>query len=161
MKKTLLSAAFLLAAFSANAEIFFGGTVNISASSCSFSSSQYGEDQKAASFSVAPQVGYIINEKHSVGIELNYIQEWTKTNDDDKDKGAIVIAGPFYRLRFAQIKDFSFIAEAKLGLGVTGLDLPQSTIFTASIRSQTHSVNTRSFCTFANFLFFLSQSTVT
>ena len=133
MKKLILFTALLFTVFSAKGEIFIGGTINIAAASKSFTSSLYGDDQKAGSFSVAPQIGFIINEKNSVGIELNYINEWSKTNDDDKESGTMFIAGPLYRLRFAQIKNFSFIAEAKLGIGVTGQDLPKSTICTLAI----------------------------
>lgn len=116
MKKVLISVVAMLAfALTSNAQLWFGGSLGLGTDS-----NVTGND-KQFNASIYPKVGFNINDKFAVGAYLG-VGFYKVTNDDDNDtymKDFSWQVAPFARYAFAEIGDFSVMAEGVFGLGNT------------------------------------------
>ena len=98
MKKILMTIAAAFAAVIMNAQIYAGGGIG-------FKSVSYDGESKSE-FSIAPEVGYTLDENSAIGITLGY----TSYQNDDK---ALSVA-PYYRYNFAKFGNVSLFADGTL-----------------------------------------------
>lgn len=111
MKKILLMAAFAVASLSANAQAWIGGSLG-------FDYEKYKDVDAKTSFSIAPTVGYNLDEKLALGLELSlafgnegvsYLYANNKTQD--------IKVAPFVRYTFAKAGMASFFVDGGVGIG--------------------------------------------
>lgn len=123
MKKILLMAAFAVATLTANAQVWVGGGLGFDY--------QKPKDVDASTvLNIAPQVGYVLDEKLSLGLELQF----QLANKQAGDYTNIQVA-PFVRYTFAKSGIASFFVDGGFGLGsrkVAGSDA--STIWHVGVR---------------------------
>ena len=127
MKKIFLSVLAIAAmAATANAQLWFGGSVSFSHSG----GEQKKDDNKfqtpkSSAFSFAPVVGFDLSEQLSVGGKLNFRTSTNKsyvyygtdtqvTENVSEGKSNSVDAIPFARYKFAEFNKFGLVAEAGL-----------------------------------------------
>lgn len=118
MKKVLLAVAMVAFALTSNAQLWFGGALGFEAGS-NLNSVALATETSTISTQFAPKVGFGINDKFSVGAIVSLGFEKTKDKDDKDnfDKMFNWSVAPFARYAFAEIGDFSVLAEGTLGLG--------------------------------------------
>ena len=118
MKKVLISVVAMLAfALTSNAQLWFGGALGLGFDS---NMTPMGAAETSTfSTQIAPKVGFGINDKFSVGANLYLGFDKTKDKDDKDnfDKTLSWSVAPFARYAFAEIGDFSVMAEGTVGLG--------------------------------------------
>ncbi len=127
MKKIFPSVLAIAAmAATANAQLWFGGSVGFSHSGGAVKTADTNHKNSGTStFSFAPMVGFDLNEQLSVGGKLNLRTQTNKNytydvNDKEtvsKNTGNIVGVTPFARYKFAEFNKFGLVAEA--GLPIT------------------------------------------
>lgn len=117
MKKVLLAVAMVAFALTSNAQLWFGGALGAQTES---NVTPYPETKSFYTY-FSPKVGFGINDKFSVGVSLSYAYDQTKDKDekDNFDKTSTWSVAPFARYAFAEIGDFSVLAEGILGFGQT------------------------------------------
>lgn len=101
MKKIILSMLFVFAAVAASAQVYVGGALSWT----------HDDSKDFNSFLLAPEVGYNINDKWTVGVELAYIH--TKSAHDIKGNGFAI--APYGRFNFFQKKIVRLFVEGGLG----------------------------------------------
>lgn len=135
MKKVFLTLALVAFAFAANAQFVIGGQLGFNTNG-----SKYTQESanpvwdspvaKAMNLTIAPSVGYMLNDNMQVGLSLEYTltnttnynravyalgqEEWAKTSN------SVFTIAPYFRYYFAQAGDFNFFCEATLGYGIMG-----------------------------------------
>ena len=113
MKKILLMAAFAVASLTANAQVWVGGGLGFN--------TQKAKDADAQTvFNIAPQVGYNLDEKLSLGLELGL----KVANEAAGDYTDVTVA-PFVRYTYAKMGIASLFVDGGFGLGsrkVSGQD---------------------------------------
>ena len=128
MKKILLSVLAIAAmATTANAQLWFGGSVSFSHSDSKLErDNTKTKNPSRNSFSFAPMVGFELNEQLSVGGKLNLATSTTKnytyigsTETEDKDVSSTMGVTPFARYKFAEFNKFGIVAEAGLPVYLT------------------------------------------
>ena len=100
MKKLILIAVLALAAFSANAQFYAGGQVGFSVA------------KNNTNVNVYPEVGYVLNEKMSVGAVVGFglasvKDTYTNTN---------IEVSPYFRYNILEIGPVTLFADAQLEL---------------------------------------------
>lgn len=100
MKKIFLSLVALLATVAASAQVYVGGEVGLWRNT----------DDNHTSFTIAPQVGYNINDKWALGLEFLYNHEY---KDGLKGDGAGV--APYARYTVAKAGPVSFLLDGGVG----------------------------------------------
>ena len=123
MKKLLSVLAIAAMASTAHAQLWFGGSISISNNGGINKTSEY-EHKTAAnsSFSLAPMVGFGLNEKLSIGGMLNIETSTSKSfryDADDKETTNKFVTNsvgvtPFVRYTFVEFNKFGLMAEAGL-----------------------------------------------
>ncbi len=136
MKKVILAALVAVASLSANAQVYLGGQIG-------FQTSKKAEGADNISrFTIAPEVGYMFNEKWGVGLgigftttnstdgfdELNYAASRTK---DPKSSSAFILA-PYARFVFAKTGIASFFLDG--GFGTAFLNNSRGNIWQIGIK---------------------------
>lgn len=125
MKKVLVSVVAMVAfAMTSNAQLWVGGNVS--------ASHRGGVEKKAVDpndptqttdldnpktndFSIAPKIGFGLNEKLSVGAELNFATSTTgKVDKDNLSKDNTFGVTPFVRYTFVEFGKFGVLAEASV-----------------------------------------------
>lgn len=101
MKKVFLTFALMLTAMAASAQFYVGGGVG-------YSKTESGNNE-ATVFSIAPEVGYVINEDWSVGATLGF------ENEEDVSKTFTV--EPYVRYTFLKAGNLSLFADGAVGFG--------------------------------------------
>lgn len=123
MKKVLLAVAMVAFALTSNAQLWFGGSLGLGTSSnVTYTTTTVAApyaDCKLLSTEFAPKVGFGINDKFSVGatLALGFEKAKDKDDKDNFDKYFRWSVAPFARYAFAEIGDFSVLAEGTLALG--------------------------------------------
>ena len=131
MKKLMLTAAVLFAASTiANAQLFVGGNLGLGV----YSNNKYEvtggpttitqNPIKTLDFTIAPRIGFGLNEKMAIGVDLfyemknyNYPNDYEGMNETEHKKSKTNFgAGLFFRYYALQIGQFSLFAEASAGL---------------------------------------------
>lgn len=98
MKKFFVAFAVAIAfSFSANAQLYVGGSAGLSVVS--------GEGASSVSFAVAPEVGYSFNNSIAVGVALQFASP------------SSFYASPYFRYFFTKAGNFRFFADATANLG--------------------------------------------
>lgn len=100
MKKLLLSIVALLATVAASAQVYVGGEVGL----------WRNFEDNHTSFTIAPQIGYNINEKWAVGLDFAYAHEYY---DGIKVDAAGV--APYARYTVAKAGPVSFLLDGGVG----------------------------------------------
>ncbi len=130
MKKVLLSAVALLAFGFANAQEeekgfgFAKGDVIVEGNLSFNSTNDKNTEVKTNSFQFNPKVGYFLNDKFAIGVELGLGSDKEETAGTETDKNSNFNAGVFGRYYFLDLgKRFKTYAEAGLGMesGKAGL----------------------------------------
>ncbi|MDR0863457.1 MAG: hypothetical protein LBO74_00815 [Candidatus Symbiothrix sp.] len=107
MKKTVLImfVAFLGLAY-ANAQTYVGGSLGIGSTT---NKPKSGEKTTTSSFSFNPEVGYSLDEKSDIGIELLF-----GTKKEGKAKTSAYGASPYFRYSIAEFGQFAILGKASL-----------------------------------------------
>ena len=113
MKKILLMAAFAVATLSANAQVWVGGALG-------FNYEKIKDTDAKTTFTIAPTVGYNLDEKWAIGLELGL----GFSNDGyglilpeyNGVKTTAVNVAPFARYTFAKAGMVSFFVDGGFGL---------------------------------------------
>lgn len=130
MKKVLLSAVALLAFGFANAQEeekgfgFAQGDVIVEGNLSFNSTNDKNTEVKTNGFQFNPKVGYFLNDKFAIGVELGVGSDKEETAGTETDKNSNFNAGVFGRYYFLDLgKRFKTYAEAGLGMesGKAGL----------------------------------------
>ncbi|MBQ9363034.1 MAG: outer membrane beta-barrel protein [Bacteroidaceae bacterium] len=134
MKKIILSAIVAVASLSASAQVYLGGTVG-------FNSSKIADGaDNVTSFTIAPEIGYMFNEKWGVGLAIGYqtsngsfdANGWSaQAKKSEKSNGAFAIA-PYARFVFAKTGIASFFLDG--GIGMQFMNNSRGNIFQVGIR---------------------------
>ena len=98
MKKLLLVAILALSAFSAKAQFYAGGQFGLSAGN------------NRTTFDVYPEVGYVLNEKMSVGAVVGF--GYNALKDSYKDSNFLI--APYFRYNLLEIGPVTVFADAQL-----------------------------------------------
>lgn len=109
MKKIIMMAVMAVAAVSANAQVYVGG---------SFGFSQEHESNSGVSdnnFTIVPEVGYNLNEKFAVGATLGYTYTGI-TNGTHKNKWEIA---PYLRYTYVKAGNFSAFVDGGINYATT------------------------------------------
>ena len=135
MKKVLFTLALAAITFAANAQFVVrrqfginttGGTYTRESANPTWDS----PNTKTFDFTLAPSVGYMLNDKMQVGLSLGYTyttntnyniavyalgqEEWAKISN------SIFSVSPYFRYYFAEAGNFHFFCEAALGFSLSG-----------------------------------------
>ena len=138
MKKFYVTAFFVLVSVGVcNAQFFLGGEFGIGTSGSKTKTTTAIPDttftvQNPSSFNfiLAPKLGYFINDKLSAGIILSYGFDQTKDHDPTvKTITHSMGSSPFVRYAFAQVGDFSFVAEGRIDIASSSTKREPSTVF--------------------------------
>jgi hypothetical protein len=100
MKKIMMIAAMMVAAVSANAQWYVGGTLGYSYQK------NKNTDVKTNTFTILPEVGYNLNENWAVGGKIGYGYE--KTGDI---KTNTFIVNPYVRYTFVKLEKVNFFCD--------------------------------------------------
>lgn len=103
MKKLFLAAAMMVASLAASAQVYVGGSLGFK------SEKPYDGAETSTAFSIKPEVGYNLDEKWAVGIQLGY----SSMDDGDNTLGQIDLA-PYARYTFAKTGIASFFVDGGL-----------------------------------------------
>lgn len=135
MKKALFTLALAGFAFAANAQFVVGGQLGFNTTGGTNSYEQNGAaaaydvpNTKTTGLTIAPSVGYVLNEKMQAGLSINYTFGTTTTytalayaNDKETyskiNRNTFEIA-PYFRYYFATVGKFNFFCQAELGLAL-------------------------------------------
>ncbi len=115
MKKIILSAAVALMSFAASAQVWVGGQVGLGIHD------PEGEAKSTTTFTIAPEIGYTLNEKWDVAVALT--GEFESYDGESTNSFAIE---PYARYTFAKMDKISFFVEGGLGFGST--DVGEKTV---------------------------------
>lgn len=126
MKKILLSMAMLAFIGSANAQLWFGGSVGFNSNSDKDVIKAGGQEIKsksvANSFSLSPKVGFQISDDLAVGARLTFTSAKTFPDKEDNannwTKSSTVSFAPFARYTFASFGKFALKGVAEMSFGV-------------------------------------------
>lgn len=110
MKKILALSVLAVAALSANAGVYVGGSLGVG----------YEDNEKKTTFTLAPEVGGNVSENWAVGGVLNY----TLTNwDGDTNMNEFTLQ-PYVRWTFARVANdkLGFFVDGAIGIGINRYD---------------------------------------
>lgn len=109
MKKIILAALVAIVSVSANAQFWAGGSVGFNTSKTTIDGNEL---DKTNSFTLAPEVGYKLNDKWDIAMALEYSH---KSGNTPSINGFAI--NPYVRYTFAQSGDFSFFADGGFSYG--------------------------------------------
>ncbi len=131
MKKLVLTFAVVFATITAaNAQLFVGGSLGLGINSIGKTENTGGgttvtvDPVKTLSFNINPRIGYNLNDKMAVGLDLGfgmtnnkYPDGWNGLNTTENKKSTTTIgAGVFFRYYLMEVGQWSVFAEATAGL---------------------------------------------
>ena len=122
MKKSLLAVAFAMVAMASSAQIYVGGSLGINSTTQKFSYDDTSNKSSVSSFSLSPEVGWIMDETLSFGAALNFT-----TSDGDSQWDI----KPYARYTFQKIGNVSCFVDGVLGFGSPEKEW---TTFSAAVR---------------------------
>ena len=124
MKKLFITIAFVAAGFLASAQgLFVGGSLGMDfQKSKTKTGSVTVDNPKTFAWDITPSVGYMFAENMGAGIDFGFGMTTVTTPKTDvtpeiKDKTTTWAVAPYFRYVFAEVDNFKFYADAKLGLG--------------------------------------------
>lgn len=113
MKKVLLIAALVVAAFSANAQVWIGGAAGFNSGSSK--DADGGNLISASEFSFGPEIGYSVNDKIGVGLALHFGTESFKNGTEDKVSASSFSITPFVQYTALELGKFQLIGRVSFG----------------------------------------------
>ncbi|MCH5176708.1 MAG: outer membrane beta-barrel protein [Prevotellaceae bacterium] len=113
MKKIILTAIVAVASLGANAQIWVGGQLGFNISD----REDLGEG-KTTTFSIAPEVGYTLNDKFDLAIALRE----SNTSVKDGDSSNTFTVNPYARYTFFQTGKVGFFVDGGFSVGVQSFD---------------------------------------
>lgn len=114
MKKILMIAVMAVAAVSANAQWYIGGSFGLN-----FTKATKDADSQTT-LNIAPEVGYNINDKWAVGAQVGFGMANNLTNGLEGNlTGTSFTIAPYVRYTFAQTGIASFFADGYVGFSST------------------------------------------
>lgn len=123
MKKLFITIAFVAASMLASAQLYVGGSLGMdfSKSKDKFGSTTV-EGDKVVAFDITPSVGFMFADNMGAGIDFGFgiTNTTTPANDPQpeiKTKESAWAIAPYFRYVFAEVDNFKFYCDAKLGLG--------------------------------------------
>lgn len=102
MKKIFVSMIFAFCAIAANAQFYVGGTVG-------FSSIEE-NNVTISNFTLAPEVGYKIDENWDLGLELGF----STAKETGEDSNNMFTLAPYARYTFAKLSNVDFFVQGQL-----------------------------------------------
>lgn len=132
MKKLFITLALVAFAMTANAQWILGGQLGFNTTSGTYTQEAAPTwntpNTKTTSFTIAPTISYVLNEKMQIGLSLGYDmltntnytaaayalnqEAWAKTT------ASMFSIAPYFRYYFAQAGKFNFFCEAALEFGI-------------------------------------------
>ena len=112
MKKLLLFAIVTMTAMAANAQFWMGGSVGLN-----FIKPDYSHSDVITTLTIAPEVGYKINDKWDVAVALN--ESFIATDGEFYNSFSFE---PYARYTFAKTGIASFFVDGGFGVGATGFE---------------------------------------
>lgn len=103
MKKIVMLLFVVMVGMSAKAQVYMGGTLGL----------WHNDDTDATSFTLAPEVGYELNQQWAIGASLVF--KHTKANEKDRSFGF----APYVRYSFFEHKSLRLFADGCLGISST------------------------------------------
>ena len=119
MKKILLAAFVAVVSLTANAQLWVGGELGYNYQR---TTNHKVEVSKANNFSILPEIGYKLNDKIDVAVEIGFLhgEDGAKmmghTVGNDKYANAFIL-NPYLRYTFAKAGNFSFFADGGFTYG--------------------------------------------
>lgn len=111
MKKLMLVAAMMIAAISANAQVYVGGGIG-------FNSHDPGKGDSQTSFEVVPEIGYHLDDSWDLGIQFGYgeseADDDIKLVDDDAKKVSAFTIAPYARYNFVKWNNVKLFLEGSI-----------------------------------------------
>ncbi len=118
MKKIILSAVVAFASLTANAQLWVGGSLGFNYQNLD---TPVG-DLKTTSFSIAPELGYTLNDNWDIAIAL---EESFISNKDGESANKFVV-NPYARYTFAKTGKVGFFVDLGASIGVQSNDIEYS-----------------------------------
>lgn len=105
MKKFILAAFAAVATLSANAQIWAGGSLGFGVTSPD-------KGESTTTYTIAPEVGYSLNDKWDIALEIGLAGSSTDGNTSTNFS-----IEPFARYKFAELGKVKFFADGLVGFG--------------------------------------------
>ena len=110
MKKIILSAIVAVCSLTANAQVWMGGSLG-------FDMTDYeGRDNNETVFSIAPEVGYSLNENWDVAVALSFASTTNALGVKDANVTEFAV-NPYARYTFAKAGQFGFFLDGGISFG--------------------------------------------
>ena len=125
MKKLFITIAFVAAAMFASAQLYVGGSLGFDTQKNSTKDSEGTQiNYKTFAWDLTPSVGFMFADNMGVGLDFGFgmtTATYPKTplRGEIKVKGTDWAIAPYFRYVFAEVDNFKFYADAKLGFGGT------------------------------------------
>jgi len=129
MKRVIVAlCALLVTVFSINAQVFVGGGLGLSFGSGKNSTDNFEDSGSSFGFSIAPQVGYYLNDDWAIGVSGSMGNSWSKskgadlrdpTNDREYQSfGCTWVINAFgrYKVMGLGIKNLALLVEGSIGV---------------------------------------------
>ena len=126
MKKIVMMAVMAVAALSANAQVWVGGEVGFNSTKNTVKINGVSSSETTNNFTLAPEIGYNLNEKWAVAMKLGFIHA-----DDNSDVKALIndalpfpissvatnafAINPYVRYTVVKAGNFSFFVDGGIG----------------------------------------------
>ncbi len=112
MKKVFLATVVALMSFAASAQVWMGGSIGLD-----FTKPDFDGAKTLTTFTLAPEVGYTLNDKWDIAIALN-----ESFISYDGDFANSISVEPYARYTFAKSGIASFFVDGGFGVGSTEFD---------------------------------------
>ena len=107
MKKIMMIAAMMVAAVSANAQVYLGGSVGVATSSY--------DGNSTTVWSILPEVGYNLNEKWALGMTIGYGESRVKVKNAGTEKVKTFQVSPYDRYTFVKFDKINLFVDGTVG----------------------------------------------
>ena len=107
MKKIMMIAAMMVAAVSANAQVYLGGSVGVATSSY--------DGNSTTVWSILPEVGYNLNEKWALGMTIGYGESRVKVKNAGTEKVKTFQVSPYARYTFVKFDKINLFVDGGVG----------------------------------------------
>ena len=127
MKKIILTALVAVASLSANAQVWLGGSLGFNYDKQSV---KHGGSSSNTTFSIAPEIGYSLNDKWDLALALN--ESLISVKDGDTMNSFTI--NPYARYTYYTTGKVGFFVDLGFSVGTTNLAYDDGVIFTGVIK---------------------------
>lgn len=123
MKKLFITLAFVAASMLASAQFYVGGSLGLDFTKDKTKiASTTNDGDKTFSWDITPSIGFMFNDNMGVGLDFGFgmattTHPETATTPEIKDNTTTWSVAPYFRYVFAEVDNFKFYADAKVGFG--------------------------------------------